>query len=126
MQDYRKLVVWSRAHSFVLSAYRAIRMFPPDERFSLTAQTRRALISIPANIAEGRSRASERSFASFLDIAGSSAAGVDYLLLLAHELGYLDPRTYQPPGEQVVDVRRMLNPLQAIVSDRAERRQPRR
>ena len=126
MQDYRKLVVWNRAHSFVLAAYRAISLFPTEERFALTSQTRRALISIPANIAEGRSRVSERSFASFLDIAGSSAAEADYLLLLARDLGYLEPPRYEPLGVEIDEIRRMLNALRLTVTDRAGRVRPRR
>ena len=126
MQDYRKLVVWSRAHSFVLSADRALRGFPAEERFALTSQTRRALISIPANIAEGRSRMSERSFAAFLDIAGSSAAEADYLLLLANDLGYLAPVEYEPLGLDIAEIRRMLNTLRLTVADRADRVRARR
>ena len=121
MQDFRKLVVWNRAHSFVLSAYRATAGFPRDERFALTSQTRRALVSIPSNIAEGRSRASDRFFASFLDIAGSSAAEMEYLLFLAGELGYLTQRVYVPLGTEIDEIRRMLNSLRMAVTDRADR-----
>ncbi|MFL5561545.1 MAG: four helix bundle protein [Gemmatimonadaceae bacterium] len=105
MQDYRKLLVWRRSHSFVVASYAAIARFPRDERFELTSQLRRALVSIPANLAEGRSRRSERSFAAFIDIASGSAAEAEYLLFLAHEVGYLNAQDYAPLEVEIDEIR---------------------
>ena len=120
MQDYRKLVVWQRAHRFVIAAYKALAAFPAEEKFELTSQLRRALVSIPTNLVEGRSRHSARSFAAFIDIAGSSAAEVEYLLLLAHELGYLERTKYHQLAVEIDEIRRMLGALHSQVATRAQ------
>ena len=125
MQDYRKLVVWKRAHRFVVTAYKTLTAFPPEERYALTSQMRRALISVPTNLVEGRSRHSARSFASFIDISGSSAAEVEYLFLLSRDLGYLDERIHAPLAEEIDEIRRMLGALHTEVSTRIERRRNR-
>lgn len=101
MQDYRKLVVWQRAHRFVIAAYERLAAFPADERYELTSRLRRALVSIPTNLVEGRSRASPRAFAAFIDIATGSAAEVEYLLLLARDLGYLEESAHQRLAREI-------------------------
>jgi four helix bundle protein len=121
MQDYRKLVVWQRAHRFAVSAYKALSSFPPEEKYALTSQLRRALVSIPTNLVEGRSRHSAPSFASFIDVAGSSAAEVEYLLLLSNQLGYLDEATHAPLAKEIDEIRRMLGALHSQVTARAPR-----
>ena len=126
MQDYRKLVVWKRAHCFVVAAYKTLAAFPPEERYALTSQLRRALISIPTNLVEGRSRHSPRSFASFIDISGGSAAEVEYLLLLSHDLGYLDESRHAPLATEIEEIRRMLGALHTEVSTRVEEGRSRR
>jgi len=68
MQNFRNLQAWRMAHALVLSAYGATGEFPKDEQFGLTAQIRRAVASIPANIAEGCGRGSDRDFARHLQI----------------------------------------------------------
>ena len=126
MQDYRKLVVWQRAHRFVVIAYQTLATFPTEEKFELTSQLRRALVSIPTNLVEGRSRHSARSFAAFIDISGSSAAEVEYLLLLAHELGYLEATKYRHLAAEIDEIRRMLGALHSQVSTRADFQRQRR
>jgi four helix bundle protein len=123
MQDYRKLVVWQRAHRFVLSAYRLLPTFPPAEKYALTSQLRRALVSVPTNLVEGRSRHSSASFAAFIDVAGSSAAEVEYLLFLSSELGYLEESRHADLAADIEEIRRMLGALHSQVATRAiERR----
>jgi four helix bundle protein len=126
MQDYRKLVVWQRAHRFVVVAYERLAAFPSDERYELTSQLRRALVSVPTNLVEGRSRNSARSFAAFVDIAAGSAAEVEYLLLLARDLGYLEESVHRQLANEIDEIRRMLGALRARVSTRLEVRNARR
>ena len=125
MQDYRKLVVWQRAHRFVLSAYRVLPSFPDAEKYALTSQLRRALVSVPTNLVEGRSRHSAPSFAAFIDVAGSSAAEVEYLLLLSHDLGYLASQRHAPLAADIDEIRRMLAALHFRVATRAYERRDR-
>jgi four helix bundle protein len=70
------------------------KYFPPDERFLLTSQIRRAAYSVPANIVEGCARRSRKDRAHFLNISESSLAEVGYCLHAARRLGYLDDATY--------------------------------
>lgn len=111
MQDYRKLVVWQHAHQFVLAVYAATATFPHDKRQGLTSQIRRAAVSVPANMAEGCGRETNAELRRYLYIAMGSASEVDYHLLLARDLGFLAPETYQQLSADLDSIRRMLNAL---------------
>jgi four helix bundle protein len=73
VRDFRKLQVWQKSHQLALDIYRLTIDFPKSEQFGLTRQMRRAAVSIPANIAEGCGRETEREFQRFLHIAAGSA-----------------------------------------------------
>ena len=108
MRDYRKLTVWKKSHQLVLNVYQATKDFPSDERYGLTSQMRRSAQSIPTNIAEGAGRSTDGDFVRFLDIAAGSASELDYQLLLAHDLAFLDTRTHEVLIEHLTEVRKML------------------
>ena len=111
MQDFRRLVVWQRAHELVLSVYTATSAFPDDERFGLTSQARRAAVSIPANIAEGCGRDTQNELRRFLYVAVGSARELDYHLLLAHDLNYLSAEAHGELLQDLDEIQRMLNAL---------------
>ncbi|MGC9260836.1 MAG: four helix bundle protein [Phycisphaerae bacterium] len=108
MKDFRRLSVWEKAHGVALGVYKSTRGFPADERYGLTSQLRRAGASIPTNIAEGCGRNSDGELARFLEIAMGSASEVEYLLLLAHELDYLDVAEFRQHTQRVTETKRML------------------
>ncbi|CRI66451.1 conserved hypothetical protein [Thiocapsa sp. KS1] len=108
MKDYRRLDVWAKAHALTLSVYRETRSFPSDERFGLTSQIRRAAVSVPSNIAEGRGRSSDAEFARFLHIAAGSLNELEYQCILSKELGYLALESADRLIQECADVRRML------------------
>ena len=108
MRDFHKLIIWQRSHQLALNVYSISKLFPKDELFGLTSQIRRAVSSIPTNIAEGCGRASNKDFAHFLQIAIGSAAEVEYELLLAHDLDYINDNDYQILTEETVAVRKMI------------------
>jgi four helix bundle protein len=87
-QSFRDLVVWQKAHAFVLAVYRLTEAFPDREKFGLSHQMRRAAVSIPANIAEGFGKRSQAEKARFLNIAEGSLEECRYYLILAQDLGY--------------------------------------
>lgn len=87
-RSFRDLVVWQRAHEFVLAVYRYTESFPEREKYGLAHQLRRAAISIPANIAEGFGKRSQAEKARFLNIAEGSVEGCRYYLILSQDLGY--------------------------------------
>jgi len=107
VRDYRNLVAWQVAHDLALLAYRMTASFPADERFALTSQTRRSASSVPANIAEGSGRFSQREFRRLLSIAAGSASELQYHLELARDLGYAGADS-QAAYEQAHRVRRLL------------------
>ncbi|NLO05832.1 MAG: four helix bundle protein [candidate division WS1 bacterium] len=89
MAGFRDLIVWQKAHQLALVAYRITANFPPSEQFALRDQIRRAAASVPANIAEGKGRETDRAFAHFLDVARGSVAEAQALVLLARDLHYI-------------------------------------
>jgi four helix bundle protein len=89
-KSFEDLLVWQKAHSFVLTIYRLTEAFPNHEIFGLTSQFRRAAVSIPANIAEGFRRRGIPDKARFFNIAQSSIEECRYYLILTRDLGYAD------------------------------------
>jgi len=89
-RNFKELIVWQKAHAFVLEVYRFTQKFPSDERFGLTSQIRRAAVSVPANIAEGFPKRSSNDKTRFFNIAQGSLEEVHYYLILARDLGYGD------------------------------------
>lgn len=101
--------MWEKAHQLTLAVYKATVMFPRDEMYGLTSQIRRACTSIPANIAEGCGRGGDIEFARFLQIAIGSASELDYHLLLAHDLHFMNSEAYEQLANELAEVKRMLN-----------------
>jgi len=87
-RGFSDLVVWQKAHAFVLAVYRLTAAFPKAETYGMTAQMRRAAVSIPANIAEGFGKRSRADKARHLNIAEASVEESRYYLILARDLGY--------------------------------------
>ena len=88
--QYRKLIVWQKAMLFSKQVYRLVEQFPVSEKYALSDQVRRAVVSIPSNIAEGCGRASNRDYAHFLSIARGSLYETMTQLEMAKEFGYLE------------------------------------
>ena len=109
MRNFKELSVWQKAHQMVLEVYRITRMFPSDERFGLVSQLRRSAASVPANIAEGCGRNSDRDFSRFLSIAAGSASETEYHILLAHDLKFIERSDYLELDQRINEIKRMLN-----------------
>jgi len=108
MRDFRNLQVWEKAHGLTLNVYSATTSLPKDELYGLTSQIRRSSASIPTSIAEGCGRNGDAELARFMTISMGSAGELEYQLLLAHDLNYLDQETYTRLHENVTEVKRML------------------
>lgn len=108
MRDFSKLFIWQKSHKLVLSIYDITNRFPKSEMFGLTSQIRRASSSIPINISEGCGRGSNKDFARFLQIAIGSACEVEYELLLAKELKYIENQEYQNLSKEIISIRKMI------------------
>ena len=89
-QSFEDLLVWKKAHHFVIKVYRATVAFPKAELYGLVSQFRRAAVSIPANIAEGFKRKTRTEKMRFMNISQSSLEETRYYLILSKDLGYLN------------------------------------
>jgi len=92
----------------VVEVYRVAKSFPTEERYGLTAQLRRAAVSVPSNIAEGRGRFGLRGFLYHLSVATGSLMELETQLLIAARLEYLKPEQARTLLEQIGEVRRLL------------------
>lgn len=89
MMPYQRLEAWRLAHQLALEVYRVTDAWPRTERYELISQVRRAGLSVPCNIAEGRARRGPRELRKYLDIALGSLSELSYLLLFARDRGLL-------------------------------------
>ncbi len=89
INSYRDLLVWQKAMCLVEDCYRLTDTFPRSELFGLTAQLRRAAVSIPSNIAEGHSRHHGKEYVQFLYVASGSLSEVETQMELARRLSYV-------------------------------------
>ncbi|BDA68460.1 S23 ribosomal protein [Rivularia sp. IAM M-261] len=100
-KTFQDLIVWQKAHQFVLSTYRFSENFPKKETYGLTSQYRRAAISVAANIAEGFKKKTRPDKARFMNIAQGSLEECRYYLILAKDLEYGDSTELMSLLEQV-------------------------
>lgn len=107
-QDTSKLIVWKKSHDLVFKIYEVTKSFPRDEQFGLTSQIRRAAVSIPSNIVEGKARNSNKDYKRFLMMARGSLEEIKYQLLLAKDLKYIDEEKYEDVLNVTMEVGRLL------------------
>jgi four helix bundle protein len=116
MKDtYRDLIAWQRAMALVTQVYRATETFPRREIYGLTNQLRRAAVSVPSNIAEGKGRRSKKEYLQFLFKARGSLFEVETELEISNNLGYIGADQYVAIAEQSGSVARVLGGLIAAV-----------
>ena len=108
MKGFRNLIVWQKSHKLALEVYKATDSFPKNEQFGITSQLRRAVLSIPTNIAEGSGRKSKKEYAHFLNIAMGSTHETEYLLEFSKDLNHIDETEVQLMFEQIEEIKSML------------------
>lgn len=113
-RTFRDLVVWQKAHQFVLAVYALTRQFPKSETYGLSLQMRKAAVSIPANIAEGFGRRGKADKVRFLNTAEASLEESRYYLILSGDLGYGETGTLLNSLEEVS---RLLNSYSKAILD---------
>ena len=111
VNSYKDLEVWQRSMKLVTSIYGITKLFPKEELYALTNQVRRSAISIPSNIAEGRSKKSTRDFMRFISIAYGSTAELETQLMIGNNLGYITFQKLDPILKELNQIARMLNGL---------------
>ena len=103
MRDYTKIEAWKLADDLTVAVYEVTRSFPREEIYGLVSQIRRAAYSVPANIAEGSARGTQRDYLHFLYIARGSLTETQYFIHLAHRLHYLTGSGSLPTGVRCRD-----------------------
>jgi four helix bundle protein len=108
---YEDLKVWRRAMDLVLEIYRSTSSFPKQEIYGLTSQMRRAAVSIPSNIAEGKGRFYRKELLQFLFHARGSLLELQTQITIGRELGFLPPAEGKKLADMASEVGRLLNGL---------------
>lgn len=111
MKTYQDLIVWQKAIDLVTNVYELTEKFPKEEIFGLTSQIRRASISIPSNIAEGKMRGGDIEFRRFMLIALASGAELETQIIIAKKLPKTSKLDYNKIDSLSGEVMKMLNKL---------------
>lgn len=109
--SYRDLIAWQKAKRLALDIYVCTREFPKHETYGLVSQMRRAAVSVPSNIAEGKGRRSHKELVQFLYRARGSLLELETQLDIAHELGYVNETVFARLEELTREEGRILNGL---------------
>ena len=111
VSNYQDLIVWQKSMTLAKMVYAVVKKLPKEELYALSDQIRRAVVSIPSNIAEGCARESKTEMAYFLRIAKGSAAELETQLLLCSNIGYLKKQKLNPLFSLLDEVSKMLKSL---------------
>ena len=109
MQSHENLQVWQKAVDLSVAIYKLTEKYPVREQYGLSSQMRRAAVSIPSNIAEGRRRGTDADFAHFLRIAHGSLAELETQILVSKELSLCNLKNYEATSAQMVEIGKMLH-----------------
>ena len=116
---FRSIKAWQRADDLVARIYDATRVFPKDEQYGLTAQMRRAAVSVAANIVEGSARRSRQEYLQFLSMAKASLSELSYHIHLSRRLSYLSASQFDSLDALSEETARTLHGLiQAVSKER--------
>ena len=118
MWNFRKVDAWNRTLNLSKVIYEVTRRFPSDEKYGLTSQLRRAVVSISSNIAEGCGRRTSKDFIGFMHFAMGSLKEVESELFVAEKLGYVEMCVVEDLFEELEEIGRMLN---GMIKREAER-----
>ncbi len=110
-RPHKKLITWQKAMDMVTEIYRITDAFPSKEAFGLSAQLRRAAISVPSNIAEGLTRKTKKDKLHFMNIAQSSMSEIDTQIEISLRLGYISEKAYTDVESRLVEVEKLLSGL---------------
>ena len=111
IHSYKELIVWQKAMDLSVSIYELARMLPSEEKYGLISQMRRAAVSIPTNIAEGRYRSTKKDYMHFLRISYGSGAELETLMELVRRLKIVNEESCKKSSGLLNEVMKMLNKL---------------
>lgn len=116
-QSFEQLIVWQKAHSYVLAIYKITKQYPKEELFCLVNQMRRAAASITANIAEGYAKISSKDKLRFYNISQGSLEETRNFIILSKDLGYITLQDKEQLGIQAAEISRLLNAYIALLKN---------
>ncbi|MDC9723038.1 MAG: four helix bundle protein [Urechidicola sp.] len=111
MKTYRELIVWQKSMELVKATYKVSRLFPEYEKFGLSSQIQRCIVSVPSNIAEGYCRNSLNDYIRFLNIATGSLYEFQTQIEIASNLNYIEKDTFNKIFEDSREIERMMSSL---------------
>lgn len=116
MKRLKDLIVYQKSKQLVIDVYKLLELFSDSERFALCGQIRRAVVSVPSNIAEGMGRVSNKDQAHFLNIAYGSLMEVYAQLDIAHDLKYIDDEMFNHVESDVEEISKMISVMASLRS----------
>ncbi len=118
MHNFKELKIWQKGRNFVKEIYLTVSKFPPEEKYALTSQMKRAAISILSNIAEGAGRGTEKDFARFLDIANGSAFELETQIYLAFDLEFINEKKLNNLIDNIEEIEKMIYGFKKRIENR--------
>lgn len=118
VRNFKDLLIWQKSYKLCFEVYNITQLFPPDEKFGLISQLRRAAVSIPSNIAEGHGKKSTSEYIYALHLAYGSLCELETQLLLSKDLGYLENDKFKYLNEIITEVGKMLKVLLKILKSK--------
>jgi four helix bundle protein len=119
MHNNRELKVWKEGMLLAKMVYQVAGFFPSNEQYGLTSQIKRAVVSIPSNIAEGAGRGSDKEFAHFLSIALGSAFELETQIILANSFNFLSQGQFEEISNQLQKVQKMVNGFRISINNKS-------
>ncbi len=109
--NYKELKVWQKAMDLTVEVYKLVKLLPKEETYALSDQMRRAVVSIPSNIAEGQGRNSDKEFIQFLSIARGSLWELETQIEICLRIGYIDQSLATNTNNLIAEISKMVNAL---------------
>ncbi len=111
INSYQDLQVWQKAVDLCVEVYRLVKLLPKEEMYSLSDQMRRAVVSIPSNIAEGYARKTTKEYLKFLSIANGSRTELETQLIICNKIGYLNEKEIEVAMQKSTEIGKMISTI---------------
>jgi four helix bundle protein len=108
MHRFKELVVWQKSIALTKEVYKVSNQFPKEEKYGLSSQINRSVVSIPSNIAESAGRNSDKEFNQYLGVAAGSLCELETQLIIAEQIGYIKPEEFKLLSDSVEEIGSML------------------
>ncbi len=118
VESFKDLIVWQKGIELVNEIYKVTKHFPKEELYGLTSQMRRAVISVPTNVAEGWSRGTTKNYIQFLEISRGSLYELNTLIVISTNQEYLSSEKCSEVESAINEIGRILNAIITKLADK--------